>query len=836
MAQIETWLKCDLKKPVKVQYLHGNLFSQDNQANLIGVELYDNGTAVTASGTVTANIIREDGATVTATGSVSGNKASVVLPATAYAIPGAIAIVIKIALSGVITTIGAVVGTVYRSNTDTPVDPGTIMPSIQTLISQIQTAVASIPADYSSLWTSLAPAFSASTNYAAGQHVTNNGKVYRFNIAHTAGAWVASEVTEIKLGDEIYDLNSALDENLYPLVEKHTFQFPTTKIQVFPFEFVPGEKYTFKNTSSSGIAVGARTQESADSASETERITTGNIGAGVSVDFTVTQSAHYLWIYISGAGSCEIVQRGLIIETLQNDVAENRDEIKNAEYNTDVQLDDLRETNRITNIESVTVSGTGYYVSKTITIHASAGHYFGRIQSATGGTPGNFLAYLSAYDGNNTRLARQKFSTTYPSTAELYAPTGTVELQVQLFATAETSETATVTFSGIQVLQDSATPRVKLNENVEIESVNNLEKALYGISVENTKSFTGTGQSTLDVQISVESGKTYIIELENNNIVGGVQVYGYNGSYTSLKWLVLANTNRFSFTAEDDYSLIRFHYSLSSVGTSPSSKTTIELKPIYESDNNNIIHVGNGFEYTDIQAAIDACPDTSTSPYIIFIHNGEYSEFSTYDNDQRVRYISFIGESRCGVVVRGNKGTYDKPTAEIASFGAVRNMTFIQQTSSETQEEEGRFPYCYALHDDYFQADTEYENCTFISNAGPAVGMGLKANKSKSFRNCTFINNGDGSFGSITLGAFFGHSEVQNDSHNQELVIENCTAINDNGANGLYLSLITTVTGATFKGVNIRNVGSFGNGQASAYCTLPLSYSYGNNVEALNVI
>ena len=214
MARIETWLKCDLKKLVTVQYLQGNIFSQDNQANLIGVELYDNGTAVTASGTVTANIIREDGATVTATGSTSGNKVSVVLPAAAYAIPGAIAIIIKITLSGVITTIAAVVGTVYRSTTDTPVDPGTIMPSIQTLISQIQTAVASIPADYSSLWTSLAPAFSASTNYAAGQHVTNNGKVYRFNTAHTAGAWVASEVTEVKLGNEIYGLKSAFTNEL----------------------------------------------------------------------------------------------------------------------------------------------------------------------------------------------------------------------------------------------------------------------------------------------------------------------------------------------------------------------------------------------------------------------------------------------------------------------------------------------------------------------------------------------------------------------------------------------------------------------------------------------
>lgn len=683
----------------------------------------------------------------------------------------------------------------------------------------------------------IAPLFSTSTAYAVGDCVIKDAVLYRFKTAHSAGAWSASEVEAITVGKELTELNERLSDNLYPLTKKFVYKFDATKIQAFPFEFVPGEKYTLKNTSPSGVAVGARTQEAVDSSSGTELITTnGNIGPGASVDFTVTQSAHFLRIYISGAGSCEIVQHGLIIETIQNDIVENRNNIKNVEYNSDVQLDDLRETNRIANVSSVTVSGTGFYVSKSVKISASAGHYFGRIQSATGGTPGNFLAYLSAYDGNNTRLARQQFSTTYPSTAELYAPTGTVELRVQLYATSETAETATVTFSGIQVLQDTATAKVKIKDDVEITKVSELEKALYGLNVEKTKTFTSTGESNLDVQISVETGKTYEVELENNNVVGNVQIYGYNDSYTSLKYFVLANTNKFSFTAEDDYSTIRFHYNLTSIDISPSSKATIKLKPIYESDNNNIIHVGNGFEYTDIQSAIDSCPDSATSPYIIFIHNGEYSEFSTYDNNQRVRYISFIGESRCGVIVRGNKGTYAKPTAEIASFGAVRNMTFIQETSSETQEEEGRFPYCYALHDDYFQANTEYENCTFISNAGPAVGMGLKANKSKAFRNCTFINNGDGSFGSITLGAFFGHSEVENDSHNQELIIENCTAINANGENGLHLSLITTVTGATFKGVNIRNVGSFGNGQASAYCTLPLTYSYGNNVDSLNVI
>ena len=211
MAQYESWFKQDLKKPIKVQLLNGNLFSQDNQGNLIGVEVFDNGEPASLAGTVSANIIRADGGTVAATGTLSGNKCSVVLPAAAYAIPGLATIVIKLTSSGVVTTLLALVVTIYRASTDTAVDPGTVMPSIQSLIQQINTAVASIPADYSSLWTSLAPAFSTDASYAAGQYVTYNGKVYRFKTAHS-GEWAAGDVREVKVGSELTDLKSVLNE------------------------------------------------------------------------------------------------------------------------------------------------------------------------------------------------------------------------------------------------------------------------------------------------------------------------------------------------------------------------------------------------------------------------------------------------------------------------------------------------------------------------------------------------------------------------------------------------------------------------------------------------
>lgn len=148
MAQIETWYNQDLKQPVKVHYLHGNVFSQDNQGNILGVNVFDDGSPASLSGTVSAYIVRSDGATVPATGTLSGNKASVALPEAAYAIPGIISIVMKLTAGAVVVTLLAVVATVYASSTDAAVDPGSIIPSIEDLIEAINEAVESVPQEY----------------------------------------------------------------------------------------------------------------------------------------------------------------------------------------------------------------------------------------------------------------------------------------------------------------------------------------------------------------------------------------------------------------------------------------------------------------------------------------------------------------------------------------------------------------------------------------------------------------------------------------------------------------------------------------------------------------
>ena len=212
MATIKTNLTCDLQHAVNVQYINGTIFSLDNGGNTISVVVTDNGAPAELSGSVSANVIRADGGTVAVNGTLDGNKAEVTLPQAAYVIPGAAAIIIKLTSDTTVTTLAAIVVNVYRSSTETIVDPGTIIPSVQTLVSQIETAVASIPADYSSLWTSLAPAFSTSNAYTEGQYVTYDGAVYRFTTDHAAGSWNSAHVTAVNLGGEISDLKSATTE------------------------------------------------------------------------------------------------------------------------------------------------------------------------------------------------------------------------------------------------------------------------------------------------------------------------------------------------------------------------------------------------------------------------------------------------------------------------------------------------------------------------------------------------------------------------------------------------------------------------------------------------
>lgn len=126
MAVIETWFNQDLKRPVKVQYLNGCVFGSDNDANLIGVNVFSDGSPVVLSGSVTGYCILPTGQSVPVAGTIpeGTNKAYIILPDTAYSIPGIINIIIKIVDDTTVTTVAAVVVPVFGIG-NAVVDPST---------------------------------------------------------------------------------------------------------------------------------------------------------------------------------------------------------------------------------------------------------------------------------------------------------------------------------------------------------------------------------------------------------------------------------------------------------------------------------------------------------------------------------------------------------------------------------------------------------------------------------------------------------------------------------------------------------------------------------------
>ena len=211
MAQFKQWFEQDFTDKIEIRHCESVMFTGDDKGALVGVRLFDNGAAYSGGGTVTGAVKRSDGGLVALTGTLSGNAASVVIPAAALAYPGPIGVHIILTQGGSVTTVLKAIYSV-DDNSGAAVDPGTIIPSINDLITAINTAVASIPSDYSALLHTLAPDFSTSNTYYAGDYVWYNGTLYRFTANHAAGSWTGTDAAAAVIGNDLGDLKSAIDD------------------------------------------------------------------------------------------------------------------------------------------------------------------------------------------------------------------------------------------------------------------------------------------------------------------------------------------------------------------------------------------------------------------------------------------------------------------------------------------------------------------------------------------------------------------------------------------------------------------------------------------------
>lgn len=128
----------DIAKPLERSHAGIVMATGDCLANRFGAMLHKDGVPVNAAGAVvTGYFIRPDGDTVVFSGNADGNTVCVDLPAACYTQEGSFSLAIKVSSDDIIHTVRVVDGYIRLTHTDTIIDPGEVVPSIDELIAKI---------------------------------------------------------------------------------------------------------------------------------------------------------------------------------------------------------------------------------------------------------------------------------------------------------------------------------------------------------------------------------------------------------------------------------------------------------------------------------------------------------------------------------------------------------------------------------------------------------------------------------------------------------------------------------------------------------------------------
>ena len=194
------------KELVEVEDLRGNVFSGETGSVYFEITGYDEDNhRIDFDGTAAGYFIRPDGSTValTAYAGVLDGKIYCLLQSACYDMPGRFALaIVNTGANTQRTTVYACVGTVARSSTD--LVAASSSESVSTLISLMNQAINSMPADYTNLRGSIAADYSTSKTYAVGDYAWYDGKLYRCTTAiASAESWNSAHWTAAAISDEI---------------------------------------------------------------------------------------------------------------------------------------------------------------------------------------------------------------------------------------------------------------------------------------------------------------------------------------------------------------------------------------------------------------------------------------------------------------------------------------------------------------------------------------------------------------------------------------------------------------------------------------------------------
>ena len=226
MSDIKIILKHDVYRDVTVEpiNLRNAIYAGDSAAQRLMFRCWANHGSVQpddlSQKTVTAHFIRPDGGDVVITGVGGAEWSYVDLPEACYVYPGIFKLLVRVSSvdPDVVTSVMYIVGRIDKPTTDTIIDPGTTIPSLEDLLAMIDSmedardeataAAAFVP-------NIIAPAYSASATYPVGDYVTNDGKLYRCIIPiTTAGSeWgtVSGNFQQVNVVGEMIGLTNAFN-------------------------------------------------------------------------------------------------------------------------------------------------------------------------------------------------------------------------------------------------------------------------------------------------------------------------------------------------------------------------------------------------------------------------------------------------------------------------------------------------------------------------------------------------------------------------------------------------------------------------------------------------
>ena len=218
---------------VNIEDLRGMAFqSEDGGHTFVISGVDDEENIVPITGSVGGVFMRPDGTDVALTGTASGGSAYVTLSEDCYGVSGRFGLTIFVTKDSKKTAIYACIGTVAMTSygvvsSGTSADVTDLINALNAATSSLNTAIGSIPPDYSSFMASVAPQYSSSAVYTAGSYCWYDGTLYKAVVDITMGeSWTAAHWTTAVLGNDLR--NIALTESGAFLV-RHDAQWSGTE-------------------------------------------------------------------------------------------------------------------------------------------------------------------------------------------------------------------------------------------------------------------------------------------------------------------------------------------------------------------------------------------------------------------------------------------------------------------------------------------------------------------------------------------------------------------------------------------------------------------------------